>query len=114
MDTRLPNGPYGGPALSANTERVWVFAGRCGLAANAKGVSLNVTVTGATSAGDLRFYPAGSATIPNVSTINFRKDQTRANNAVVTLGAGGDLAVRCDQTGTNKVHVIIDVNGSFQ
>jgi hypothetical protein len=116
VDTRLPTGPYGGPALSGGSERIWVLAGRCGLAANPKAVSLNVTVTGATSAGDLRLYSSDipPAQTPLVSTINFRKDQTRANNAVVTLGAGGDIKVRCDQTSGNKVHVVIDVNGSFQ
>jgi hypothetical protein len=75
-------------------------------------VSVNVTITQPTAGGDLRLYPAGSA-LPPTSTINYRKGQTRANNAVVSLGAAGDLAVQCDQA-TGIVHFILDVNGYFQ
>ncbi len=105
-------GPNGGPALAASTSRVFVIAGQCGIPATALSVSVNVTITQPTAGGDLRLYPAGSA-LPPTSTINYRIGQTRANNAVVSLGAAGDLGIRCDQT-AGTVHFILDVNGYFQ
>jgi hypothetical protein len=112
LDTRNPVGPYGGPALAASTSRVFVIAGQCGIPATALSVSVNVTITQPTSGGDLRLYPAGSA-LPPTSTINYRIGQTRANNAVVSLGAAGDLGIQCDQS-AGSVHFILDVNGYFQ
>lgn len=112
LDTRNATGPYGGPALSAGADRVFVLAGQCSVPASAKAISLNATVTGSGAAGDLRFYPGGTA-LPLVSTINYRASQTRANNAVARLGAAGDIAVRCDQA-SGTVHLIVDVNGYFE
>jgi hypothetical protein len=45
--------------------------------------------------------------------LNYSSGQTRANNAVVSLGAAGDIAVRCGQ-GSGTAHVVVDVNGYFQ
>ena len=112
VDTRTtPNGPLAGPALVAGASRVFGLASHCGVPSTAKAVSLNVTVTQPTGAGDLRLYPAGSSA-PLVSTINWVAGQTRANNAVAALSATG-LAVLCDQA-SGTVHLILDVNGYFQ
>ena len=111
-DTRDPAGPFGAPALAAGTERTFTIAGRCGIPATATAVSFNITVTGPTAFGHLSLYPGGTST-PLVSAINFRAGQTRANNAIVPLGAGGTLAVSNGQpTGTTEF--IIDVNGYFE
>lgn len=113
VDTRTtPNGPLAGPAIVAGASRSFnLAAGACGIPVTAKAVSLNVTVTQPTGAGDLRLYPAGSSA-PLVSTINWVAGQTRANNAVAALSATG-LAVQCDQA-SGTVHLILDVNGYFQ
>jgi len=112
VDTRNTAGPYGGPALSANSDRTFSLWEQCGVPLGSKAVSLNLTVTEATAAGDLRLYPAGIA-MRAASAINYRVGETRANNQLVRLGATGGLAVRCDQSSGN-VQVIIDVNGYFQ
>ena len=112
LDTRNPAGPLGGPALAANASRTFVLTGACGVPPTAKAVSINLTVTQPGVAGDLRVYPGGT-TLPLVSAINYRAGQTRANNAVATLGSAGDLAVRCDQA-SGTVHFILDVNGWFE
>ncbi|MGE5232816.1 MAG: hypothetical protein ACM3OB_01805, partial [Acidobacteriota bacterium] len=112
FDTRNANGPYGGPALAAGTTRTFVAAGQCGVPVDAKQVSINITVTQPTAAGDLRVYPTGIAT-PLVSIINYSANQTRANNGVVALGASGDFVVQCDQS-SGTVQVIVDVNGYFK
>jgi len=113
LDTRGSTGPYGGPPLSAGVSRSFTIAGQCAIPPSATAISLNLTVTGATGPGYLTVYPAGSA-IPLASTINFRAGQTRANNAIVPLGAGGGIAIFYGQASGNLVDVIVDVNGYFQ
>jgi hypothetical protein len=109
VDTRAADGP----ALAGGTSRTFVLTGKCDLPATAKAVSVNVTVTQPTSPGNLRLYPGGT-TLPLVSAINYSPGQTRANNAVVALGAAGDLAVRCGQAAGSSTHFILDVNGYFE
>ena len=85
---------------------------RCGVPKTAAALSLNLTVTGGTDAsGDLRVVPGGRP-LPFASTINYGRGQVRANNAIVKLGALGDLQIWCDQqAGSN--YFILDVNGYF-
>jgi N-acetylneuraminic acid mutarotase len=112
VDTRNnPVGPLAGPALVAGASRSFPLAGGCGIPASAAAVSINVTVTQPTHAGNLRLHPAGSPAAM-ASAINWSPGQTRANGTVVALGPGG-LSVQCDQAG-GSVHLIIDVNGYFQ
>jgi hypothetical protein len=111
-DTRAAVGPAGGPALPANQSRSFTVAGGCGVSPSAKAAAVNITVTGATAAGNLRLFPAAAA-IPLASAINFTAGQTRANSAVVRLGAGGALGVRCDLP-AGAVHFILDVTGYFE
>jgi hypothetical protein len=110
-DTRNPNGPYGGPALAANADRSFVIGGQCGIPATAQAVSFNFTVTQPTGQGDLRTFPGGAG-LPLVSTLNWRPGQTRATNAVISLGPSGDVVVHVDQF-SGTVHFITDVNGYF-
>jgi pectate lyase len=112
LDTRNTAGPYGGPALSAGQGRLFTLAGRCGIPASARSVSVNLTVTGPTARGNLRLYPAGQAA-PKTSTLNYTVGQTRANGAVVGLSPSGALAVWCSQA-TGTAHVILDVTGYFE
>jgi hypothetical protein len=114
-DTRNPPGPSGGPALGANSTRVFPAGGFCGIPAAAKAVAIIVTVASPTDAGNLRLYPADSA-LPNASTLNFVANRARANNAIVRLGAGGAVAVRCDMPmgSSGQTHFLFDVFGYFQ
>jgi uncharacterized repeat protein (TIGR01451 family) len=109
VDTRLPDGPLGGPALVPGQERPFVLAGQCDVPASAAAVALNVTVTQTAGSGFATVWPDGEAR-PSTSTINFSAGQTRANNAVVKLGpAGGLRAVAAAPT-----QLVIDVTGYFQ
>jgi hypothetical protein len=111
-DTRNPDGPYGGPALVANTDRFLVPAGRCGVPSGARALALNVTVTQGTAAGSLSLYPAGSG--PGATTtISYRAGQTRANNAVLSVGTDDAVFIRCTQP-SGTIHLIVDVSGYFQ
>ena len=105
--------PLGGPALAAGGSRSFPVAGACGVPATARAVAFNVTVTGATAAGNLALFP-GDAPPPLASTLNYAVGQTRANNAVVAVGAAGDIIVRCVQPGGGTAHVVLDVTGYFE
>ncbi len=74
---------------------------------------MNLTVTGASAAGDLRVYPTDLG-IPLTSTINFAAGKTRANNASLLLATDGSgtVSVKNDTPGT--VHLVVDVNGYFK
>jgi hypothetical protein len=111
-DTRNPVGPSGGPALSASTIRTFPVANLCEIPLTAKAVAINLAVFQPSNNGDLRVYPAGGAA-PLASTINFRPGIVRANNAVIKLGAGGQLSVQCDMP-SGSTHFFFDVYGYFQ
>jgi len=113
VDTRDPIGPSGGPALASGTDRGFVLRGRCGVPSTARAVALNVVaVQPSDGPGFFTLYPGGSS-LPLASTINYSAGQIRANNAIIPLGVGGDIAVRCYQ-GLGTAHLIIDVSGYFQ
>jgi hypothetical protein len=90
-----------------------VLVGTCGIPASARAVSVNIAMTDATGSGHLRIYPAG-APLPNASLINFSAGQTRSNNAVLPLGANGDIVVYAGIGSGLTVDFILDVNGYFQ
>jgi len=111
-DTRNMLGLLGGPALMGGSSRSFKVAGQCGVPVGARAVSLNVAVTQPSAAGDLRLYPAATA-LPLVSSLNYAAGQTRANNAVVSLSAAGEVAVFCAQAAGSTAQLILDVNGYF-
>lgn len=111
-DTRNPAGPSGGPALSANTLRTFPVANICQIPASARAVAINVGIVSPTDIGDLRVYPAGGAP-PPTSTINFRAGKVRANNAIIALGTGGQIAVHCNMP-SGSTNFFFEVSGYFQ
>jgi hypothetical protein len=110
VDTRSPT--QGAPALVAGDERVFTVVGLCGIPAGASAISVNLAVTAPSAAGSLRLYPAGAAVL-TTSSINYSAGQTRANNAILSLNALGELAVLCAQA-SGTAHLILDVNGYFE
>lgn len=113
IDTRRPNGTYGGPALNAQEARAFPIADQCLIPVTAKAVSLNLTVTQSTATGNLRLLPGGQVPLA-VSTINYSAGQTRNNNAIVSLNAAHEMSAYVGQATGTTVHLIIDVNGYFQ
>lgn len=112
LDTRYPNGIYGGPALSANSVRTISMVGPCGIPTTAKTVVINLTVVTPAANGWLSVYPAGIPR-PNTSTVSYRTGKTRANNALATLSNGGALEIYNGGT-SGTVHFVIDVTGYFE
>jgi hypothetical protein len=109
LDTRVA---ADGPALAAGEERTYVLTGLCVIPPEAKALSVNLTVTEPTAAGNLRLYPADAA-LPTVSSINYSAGQTRGNNGIVSLSPTGEMKVKCAQA-AGSVHFILDVNGYFR
>jgi hypothetical protein len=101
------------PALNGGLQRTFFVAGLCGIPTTAKAVSVNVTITSATSLGDLRLFPGG-VLAALVSTINFSPGQTRANNSILQVGGGTTAALTVQNDGAGTVDLILDVNGYFQ
>jgi hypothetical protein len=101
--------------LASNAPLVISGAAACGVPATARALAANITVVGATAAGNLALYP-GNYPRPSVSTLNFAAGQTRANNAILGLAsdASGTLAATAFMLGNGTVHLIVDVDGYFQ
>jgi hypothetical protein len=93
--------------LDASTIRVQVV-GRAGVPAATSAVALSLTVTGTTGAGYATAWPSGSA-MPGTSSINWAAGQTRANGAILAVGAGGSVDVYV----SSAAQVIVDVTGAF-
>jgi hypothetical protein len=108
LDTRTTS-----PIAAGGTRALAVTGGACGIAAVAKAVSLNVTVTGNAATGHLILYAANLA-VPSTSAISFDTGRTRANNAIVQIATDGSGAINIVNASLAQVDVVVDVNGFFQ
>ena len=114
LDTRNPDGPHGGPALAGNGARhTFVLAGTCGVPADAKAVSANVTVTQPAARGTLTCFP-GNAIPTGTTNIAFGAGRTRANNAMLELATDGAGSIGVQNDAAGIVHFIVDINGYFR
>jgi hypothetical protein len=115
MDTR-GGIAMGGPSLSSGPARTWQASGRCGIPDTAVAVTANVTIVQPATNGHISLTAAGSnagSSAPPTSFINFRKGQTRANNAIISLGPAGDFAVWPVFVPTGTTDLVVDVAGYF-
>ncbi len=109
VDTRLPNGPFGGPVMSGGTFRDFIvsYNSTCGIPPTAAAYSLNVTVVPRRSLGYLIVWPTGEDQ-PIVSTLN-SDGRVKANAAIVPGGAGGAIRVYV----TDTADLVLDIAGYF-
>jgi hypothetical protein len=110
VDTRNPNGPYGGPAIPPSSLRTFTLMGQCGIPQEAVAVSTNLTIVAPSEGGDLRAFPGSSPV--QTSVLNFNAGVVKANNAMLLL-RGGQCSIRSD-LGHSTANVVIDVNGYFK
>ncbi len=110
VDTRGPNGPFGGPYLPGNTSRAFAIPnGPCpGIPSNAAAYSLNVTAVPHSVLYYLTTWPTG-LTQPNISTLNSYDGRVKANAAVVPAGDAQSVSVFV----TNDADLVLDIDGYF-
>jgi hypothetical protein len=126
LDTRVPS-PSGGqdPDTNTGTPLTWdnnpatddtrdiLVAGVCGVASNAKAVSVTLTALNSTHSGNIVIYEEGIAT-PLASMLNFNAGENRASNAQVPISATGKITVLARLFGpAEKVHFVLDVTGYY-
>ncbi len=111
VDTRMSNGPFGGPYFSQGSSRSFIVPqSPCDIPGTAAAYSLNVTVVPRTrTLNYLTIWPTGEAQ-PVVSTLNSPDGRVKANAAIVPAGAGGAVSVYV----TDSTDVILDIDGYFQ
>jgi YVTN family beta-propeller protein len=111
VDTRNPNGPFGGPPIPGGTYRSFqIPQGACDIPATAAAYSLNVTLVPdqGTPVGYLTLWPAGEIR-PFVSTLNSLDGRVKANAAIVQAGVSGAVSVYV----TDASDVLLDIDGYF-
>jgi hypothetical protein len=109
IDTRGGAAPLAGPILPANSSRTFdIVAGKCGVPANVKAYSLNVTIVPNGYLGYFTIWPAGQSQ-PQVSTVNSSDGRFVANAAIVPAGQNGAVSVFT----TDDTHLVVDINGYF-
>ncbi|HEV7669326.1 MAG TPA: hypothetical protein VGS22_12435 [Thermoanaerobaculia bacterium] len=109
VDTRIGSGGI----LSSGVPSSYPVAASCGIPLTARAVAANVTVVGPTGPGVFTLYPNGSSP-PATATLNFGAGQTRANNAILSLGPDGAIAVSPFVAGGGQAHLVLDVAGYFE
>ncbi len=106
-DTRLTDGPFGGPALQGGATRSFAIPqSACNIPAIAAAYSLNVTVIPHGSLGYLTIWPTGE-TRPQISTMNSLDGRIKANAATVSAGTPNE-AVSVYVTSTTDMALDID------
>ena len=110
VDTRGPQGTFGGPSLPAGGERDFpIPSGPCtGIPSNAAAYSLNVTVVPHHTLNYLTAWPTG-LTQPFISVLNSYDGRVKANAAIVPAGDGAAVSVYA----TDATDVILDIDGYF-
>ena len=110
VDTRVS-----GPALAANSVRTFTLPEGCLVPPGARAIAANLVAVNPGQSGNLRVYPTGQGA-PLASALNFAAGQTRANNAILSLGFGGAIDVQCDMPpgSTAGTHFVLDLFGYFR
>ncbi len=108
LDTRsAPRPDSGNGPVAAKTTYRLPMAGKW-VPAEAKAVTVNLTVTGAERDGWALAYPCGSA-LPLASSVNYLRAEDRAGTTTVGLGPSGDLCLYSNQ----RTHMVVDVSAWY-
>jgi hypothetical protein len=109
FDTRMPNGPFGGPILALNATRNFTIpSSACNVPSTAQSYVTNATVVPPGVFGYLTLYPNGVPQ-PTVSTLNAIDGALHSNAAIVPAGTGGVVSVYT----SDVTHLLLDISGYF-
>ena len=110
VDTRNPDGTFGGPYISGNSSRDFPLPlGACNIPSTATAYSLNATVIPRGALGYITVWPSGFA-LPLVSTMNSYDGRVKADALVVSAGDAGGVSVYA----SDATDAVLDINGYFQ
>ncbi|MBV8520373.1 MAG: hypothetical protein JO197_23480 [Acidobacteria bacterium] len=99
-----------GAPLTNHSIRTVAIGGSCGVPVDARSIAANITVVAPATTGWVSLFPDAN-NWPGTSTLNYRGGKTRAGNAIVSLNASGQLALKNEGS---SVNVLIDVTGYFK
>ena len=110
VDTRNPNGQFGGPEIHGGTARDFALPANlnCAIPATAAAYSLNVAVVPHGALGYVTVWPTGQDQ-PVVSTLTSLDGRIKANAAIVPAGANGAVRIYA----SNTTDVALDIDGYF-
>src|SRR5271165_5661866 len=111
FDTRLPNGPFGGPSITGGTTRTFnpEASTTCAIPSTADAYAFNVTVVPTGNyLGYLTVWPS-SLQRPVVSTLNSFDGRIKADAVIVGSGVGGGVSFYA----TDTTDVVVDITGYF-
>jgi len=97
-----------GARIADRTAVVVPTRDRCSIPSGTTALALSVTVTQPLAPGFATVWP-GDVAQPSTSTVNFAAGETRANGAIIAIGADGTLGVNSSAA----AHVVVDVSGAF-
>ncbi|MGA3054034.1 MAG: YncE family protein [Candidatus Korobacteraceae bacterium] len=110
VDTRNPDGQFGGPPISGGAHRDFpIPQGSCNIPTSAAAYSMNITVVPLGYLGYLTVWPTGENQ-PQVSTMNSLDGRVKANAAIVPAGANEAVSIFA----SDSTNVVVDINGYFQ
>lgn len=108
LDTRNQIGGIG-DRFRVGDDRALKVTGIAGVPPDAQAVVVNITGAAPAQVGFITAYPNGQG-LPNASNLNLNPGQTRANLAVVKVGADGKIRLAALETATD---IIVDVFGYY-
>jgi hypothetical protein len=109
LDTRNPNGPFGGPQMGANTSRAFDVQGSpCGIPSNALAYAVNVSVVPLVGLGSLTIWPTGQPQ-PGEFTLSSPDGRVKSNASIVPAGDTGQVSINV----SDAANVIVDISGYF-
>lgn len=110
VDTRIANGAFGAPQLSAQATRTFpVLSSPClSGAQSTQAYVFTVTLVPPGLVGFVTVWPTGQS-MPVVSTMNDLEGWVLANGGIFKSGTNGSIDVYT----TNDTHIVIDVTGYF-
>ncbi len=108
VDTRNPDGPLGGPGITAGASRNFAIAGQiCGIPSSAVALSLNAAIV-PTSHGYMTLWPTGEPQ-PGTASVNSPDGGVHSNGAIVPAGTDGAISAYA----FSAMDVVLDINGYF-
>lgn len=114
FDTRNVTGAdAGAPVMAAGEQRLFNVAGKCGVPADARSVTANVTVCCSSQRGVLHVVP-GDGVAGSATGTAWAAGRVIAGGSMLTLATTGTGTVKVWNESTGSVHVILDVNGYYR